>query len=194
MAERLDGVAHAGASVLYVIPDFARVLAHRTSSFNAVSCLLWNGGLLVHLLLACHGEHACHRRIDDRDDQRRQPHVVDDRGQQRDQADGQGRERPQPEQPGAAEHAGALAGLARLLGQLGLGQIDLLLDERGRLVGELLEQLTVGRSRSSLSGLAVMAASPGTRWRHGLLLAERGVPVSGAGWPAIPVSADTVRV
>ena len=48
------------------------------------------------------------------------------------------------ERAGAAEQPGARAGLLALLGQLGLGQLQLLVDQPGGLLRELLEQLAEG--------------------------------------------------
>src|SRR3954453_19522389 len=78
--------------------------------------------------------------VHDRDDQRCGP-VGDGAVEQQDE---EGRERAeghQAEQPRSAEHPGALARLLTLLRELGLREVKLLLHERRRLLGELLQEL-----------------------------------------------------
>ena len=58
-----------------------------------------------------------------------------------DEAGGQSAEGGQPERAGLAEHPGPGPGLPALLLELGLGQLQLLVDQPGGLLRELLEQL-----------------------------------------------------
>ena len=132
------------AGLLYVLPDLAWVLAHSMSSFTlSLACSGTGGTACLTFCLSGHRQDGGDDRVGDCDDQRGQPDL---HGlvQGRDQASGQRREGTDAEQPGAAEHAGAEPGLLALFLKLCLGQLHLLLDQGGRVVRKVLQELAGG--------------------------------------------------
>ena len=127
LGDVLLGVAHV------LLDGLDRLLGHR-----------WDGALGPRL--AQQGEHAGEREEHDGDDQRREP-AVDGGRQREDRGRDQRADAVEREEPGTAEHAGTDPGLLALLGQLDLGQLELLADQRRHLRREVLDQLT----RRSLS-------------------------------------------
>src|SRR3954463_15970393 len=108
---------------------------------HAVDGLFGDGrGGLLDLPLAREREYAGDRGINDADDQRGQP-AGDRLAESQNQAGGERAECVDAEDARAAEHAGADAHALALDGQLGLGQLHLLADQRRRLVGKRAHQL-----------------------------------------------------
>ena len=77
----------------------------------------------------------------------------------------------------AAEHPRPRPRLLALLGDLGLGQLELLVDQPGRLLGELLEQLT-DRPIAQVVAITGVAGTAGMLGCHGHL---RAVTAAGRG-------------
>lgn len=94
----------------------------------------------LHLRAALEGQDAGCRAVDHGDDEGGEP-VGHERAQHEGDARRQRAEGQQPHDAGATEHARADARALALLGHLGLGELDFLMDELTRLVGEALHEL-----------------------------------------------------
>ena len=126
---------------LYFVADRVRVFAHCTSSFTvSIACSGTGGVGLPDLLAADRGQHGgdgAKTTVT----MSAASHVAMARSRTAMRVAVSAPSGQQADERGGAEHPGALAGLLALLGHLGLGQVDLLTDQRAGLGRQLLDQL-----------------------------------------------------